>query len=221
LGKARSVRPEDGSSRSLKLEISPEIKPNMRRFGIIAFTVFVADQVTKWMAVANLTTAFGPLPGKQAAATFGEQLSRFLWHQHPARSNIVAVLDDFWHFRYVENPGAAFGLFAGQAAWFRTPFFVVVTILAMGFILYLYRSSEPAQVLTRWSLALIFGGAVGNLVDRIRLGYVIDFIDWHWYNVATWPTFNIADSAISIGVTLLIIDMWRNGPEEGLPETEG
>jgi signal peptidase II len=60
--------------------------------------------------------------------------------------------------------------------------------------------------LMRFTLGIILGGAIGNFIDRIRLGYVIDFIDWHWYT-SNWPTFNIADSAISVGVVLLVIEM--------------
>ena len=60
----------------------------------------------------------------------------------------------------------------------------------------------------RFTLGIILGGAIGNFIDRVRLGYVIDFIDWHWYS-SSWPTFNVADSAISVGVVLLVIEMIR------------
>ncbi len=119
---------------------------------------------------------------------------------------VVEVVESFWHFRYVENPGAAWGFLSGSAAWFRTPFFLVMSTLAMGFMVYYFRQTRPGQWLVRLALALVFGGAVGNFLDRVRLGYVIDFIDWHWYD-AHWPTFNIADACISVGVCLMVIDM--------------
>ena len=60
---------------------------------------------------------------------------------------------------------------------------------------------------------MVFGGAIGNFLDRVRLGYVIDFIDWHWYDKATWPTFNVADAGISIGVGLLLLELVISRPE--------
>ena len=88
-----------------------------------------------------------------------------------------------------------------------TPFFLIVTTIAIFVVIYMFLSSEKDQNLFRLSLSLILGGAFGNLCDRAHLGYVIDFIDWHYYN-AHWPTFNVADSAISIGLVFLIIDMY-------------
>ena len=84
----------------------------------------------------------------------------------------------------------------------------------MIFIIVYVKKSLPEQKLLRLALALVFGGAIGNFLDRVRLGYVIDFIDWHWYNKFTWPTFNVADAAISVGVGLLIVDMIVHGNVE-------
>ena len=166
----------------------------------IAVISVIADQLSKWWAVQRLTSAFGD------TTAFGERLSTFLWHRHPRPVAVVEVVESFWHFRYVENPGAAWGFLSGSAAWFRTPFFLVMSTLAMGFMVYYFRQTRPGQWLVRLALALVFGGAVGNFLDRVRLGYVIDFIDWHWYD-AHWPTFNIADACISVGVCLMVIDM--------------
>ena len=173
---------------------------------LIALLVLLADLASKAWAIARLTRAFGPLG--QPPLPLGEQLQRFLWTEHPTHAPPVAVLDCCWHFRYVENPGAAWGFLAGTTSAWRTPFFLVISVLAMGFLLRYFSQTQASQRLLRFALALVFGGAVGNFVDRIRLGYVIDFIDWHWRQAATWPTFNVADAAISVGVGLLFLDMF-------------
>ncbi|HET6346897.1 MAG TPA: signal peptidase II [Myxococcota bacterium] len=179
-------------------------------FSVIAAGVVILDQVSKWAAVAGLTQAFAA----EGSLGFGEKLSRFLWDRHPARDAAVSVLDDFWHFRYVENPGAAWGFLSGSASALRTPFFLLVSLFAMGFIITYFRRTTPGQGLLRAGLALVFGGAIGNFLDRVRLGYVIDFIDWHWYDKATWPTFNVADAAITVGVLILLLEMFLQKPED-------
>jgi signal peptidase II len=185
-------------------------------FSAIAAVVMVLDQITKWAAVAGLTQSFAA----EGDLGFGEKLSRFLWNRHPARDGAVTVLDDFWHFRYVENPGAAWGFLSGSASSLRTPFFLLVSLFAMAFIITYFRRTTPAQKILRVGLALVFGGAIGNFLDRVRLGYVIDFIDWHWYDRATWPTFNVADAAITVGVLILLLEMFLQKPEEGAVATD-
>ncbi len=118
----------------------------------------------------------------------------------------VTVLENFFHITYVRNKGAAFGILADSA--FRIPFLITVAILAAGGILWYLKSLRDDQKLLHFALSLVFSGAVGNLIDRIRLGEVIDFIDVHWYQ-HHWPAFNVADSAICVGVGLLLLDMWR------------
>jgi signal peptidase II len=181
-----------------------------RVFSVIATGVVVLDQMSKWAAVAGLTQAFAA--GGELG--FGEKLDRFLWGRHPARDPAITVLDDFWHFRYVENPGAAWGFLSGSASALRTPFFLLVSLFAMAFIITYFRRTTPGQRLLRVGLALVFGGAIGNFLDRVRLGYVIDFIDWHWYDKATWPTFNVADAAITVGVLILLLEMFLQKPED-------
>ena len=117
----------------------------------------------------------------QADATLFERLWQFATDSHPARGPVVSVVDGFFRLRYVENPGAAWGFLAGVAGWFRTPFFLLVSFAAMFFIVSYFRKSESHQGMLRVALALVFGGAVGNFLDRARLGYVIDFVDWHWF----------------------------------------
>ena len=136
------------------------------------------------------------------------------------RSRRVTVVDNFFHFRYTRNPGAAFGFLAKFDESFRRPFFIIVSILAIGIILWLFRKVEDDQHLLLWSLSLIVGGALGNFIDRIAYGWVIDFIDWHYYREFTWPTFNIADTAISIGVGLMALELVL-GMIYGEPEANG
>jgi len=159
------------------------------------------------MALDALTHAFdtygaGPL-------SFGEELGRFLSLKHPGTARVIAVIPDFWHFRYAENPGAAFSFLGSAASGLRTPFLLLVALVAMVFIVVYYRRTGEKQGLLRVALAMVFAGALGNFLDRLRFGYVIDFIDWHWFDKATWPTFNIADAAISVGVAFLLLDMLR------------
>ncbi|MBE0596512.1 MAG: signal peptidase II [Desulfuromonadales bacterium] len=117
----------------------------------------------------------------------------------------VTVLENFFHITHVRNKGAAFGFLADSS--FRLPFFILVAIVALGGILWYLRTLREDQRLLQFTLCLIFAGALGNLIDRIRLGEVIDFIDVHWYQYH-WPAFNVADSAISVGVVLMLVDLW-------------
>ena len=117
----------------------------------------------------------------------------------------VPVFENFFHITYVRNKGAAFGIFADSAV--RIPFFITVSTVAAIGILWYFRRLQEGQRLLRYALALVFSGAVGNLIDRIRFGEVIDFLDVHWYQYH-WPAFNVADSAITVGVGLMLLDLW-------------
>ncbi len=118
----------------------------------------------------------------------------------------VPVIRGLFHLTYVRNKGAAFGILADSTI--RIPFFITVSMIAMLGILWYIKRIRDDQKLARYALSLIFSGAFGNLIDRIRLGEVIDFLDVFWQRYH-WPAFNVADSAITIGVTLLFIEMWR------------
>ncbi len=135
-----------------------------------------------------------------------DQATKFYVDSHFRVHESVTVLPDFFHLTYVRNKGAAFGIFADSAV--RIPFFITVSLVAALGILWYMRRLRDEQRLLNFSLALIFAGAVGNLIDRVRLGEVIDFIDVHWYRYH-WPAFNVADSAITVGVCLLLVDLWR------------
>jgi signal peptidase II len=116
----------------------------------------------------------------------------------------VPVLPSFNWF-LTHNTGAAFSLLSDAGGWQRW-FFAVLAIVVSGIIFFWLRRLDPAEKLTPAALALVLGGALGNLIDRVYLGYVIDFIQLY-YDRFYWPAFNVADSAITVGVTLLIVDM--------------
>ncbi|HQM43654.1 MAG TPA: signal peptidase II [Smithellaceae bacterium] len=116
------------------------------------------------------------------------------------------VIDGFFNLVYVMNPGAAFGFLSRTPELFRYSFFIGITVLAMLLIIYYLVKSENEKAIITLSLALIFGGAVGNLIDRIRFGAVVDFLDFYignWH----WPAFNAADSAITVGAALMLWEM--------------
>lgn len=119
----------------------------------------------------------------------------------------VPLIENFLALTYIRNKGAAFGILSDSAI--RVPFFITVSIVALIGILWYLRKIDVSLKLQHWALVLIFSGALGNLIDRIRLGEVIDFIDAHWYQYH-WPAFNVADSAITIGVGLLLVDLWQD-----------
>jgi len=116
----------------------------------------------------------------------------------------ITLVEGFFNITYLRNKGAAFS-FLAQTSW-RLPFFICVSLVAVVAILVAFRKLADDQRLAQVSLAMIFSGAVGNLIDRLRLGEVIDFLDVHWYR-HHWPAFNVADSMICVGVFLLTLDM--------------
>jgi signal peptidase II len=135
-----------------------------------------------------------------------DQLSKFTVEQKLELGQIIPVIPSFFNLTYVLNPGAAFGFLSGASAAFRNPFFITISVLAVLFILY-YRSQHRGMgLLPSLGLAFILGGALGNLVDRLRLGMVVDFLDFY-YGSYHWPAFNIADSAITVGVTLMVFEI--------------
>ena len=176
---------------------------------MLVLATLAADQVTKYLAVSRLTTA---LHGREGVAA---RLEGFVAERDLDRrvTRPFVVVEDYWNFRYVENPGAAWGMFGTLPEGVRRPFFHLVSLAALGFLFWMYRRLEPGQALVRGALALLAGGALGNFVDRLLRGYVIDFIDWHWRNQPgmRWPTFNVADMAIVVGVGLLALESLRSG----------
>jgi signal peptidase II len=112
----------------------------------------------------------------------------------------ITVIEGFFDFSYLENRGAAFGIFQGRVYLLA---FVSMIIMAVLFVMY-QKTKKKTKLLTI-STALILTGAIGNLIDRLRYGFVVDFISWHWKNTYYFPTFNVADIFITVGTGLLIL----------------
>lgn len=154
------------------------------RLAVIAGLVVLADQITKWLILENL----------------------------PLYKSIV-VIPGFFNLTHIHNPGGAFGFLAGQSFAVRHLMFVVVSLLATGLIFWFYYKTPPTHPFLAAGFALIFGGAIGNLIDRLRFGKVVDFLDlyvsgWHY------PSFNIADSAISVGIAIFVYHLiFKKYPE--------
>jgi len=132
-----------------------------------------------------------------------DQLSKSIIDTHMELYESREIVRHFFHITYIRNPGAAFGFLANESHPAIRYFFMAATLLAIGVILLMYQKNEAQGSLLRVSLSLILGGALGNFIDRLRFGEVIDFLDVHWYQYH-WPAFNVADATISIGMGLFI-----------------
>lgn len=130
------------------------------------------------------------------------------------RRREIVVIEGYFDFQYTRNPGAAFSFLADTDSPLRKPFFILVALIAVIAIMWILRGTKFEQQLTIWALSLICGGAIGNLIDRVRLDYVIDFIVWKYTDQYRWPTFNLADSFIVVGVGLMAIEMIRDSIRE-------
>jgi signal peptidase II len=146
--------------------------------GIIAFSVIGLDQLTKYIICQTL-----PL------------------HQQ------IAVSHDFFHIIHIRNPGIAFGLLTHVGSRFKIPMLIFISGVAVVILLFFLAQIKEESRLQLLCFSLVLGGATGNLIDRFRFGEVIDFIYVHWYTEFYWPAFNVADSAISVGIMLLALDI--------------
>jgi signal peptidase II len=122
-------------------------------------------------------------------------------------SDEIPVITGFFHITHVRNPGAAFGILATSPEPVRIFFFIGVTLVAIALIFSFYRKLAPGDRFSALSLGLILGGAVGNLIDRLRHGEVVDFLHFRLWGGYSWPDFNLADSFIVVGVILLVIEL--------------
>ena len=146
----------------------------MFRLSWIALTVFILDQVTKYMAVKNL-----------------------IYHAE-------VPVTSFLSFTLLYNSGAAFSFLSNAGGW-QNVFFIVIATAVSVIILFIVRRLGSHDMQAAIALMMILGGAMGNLLDRLRFGYVVDFIDFH-YGAWHWYTFNVADAAISTGAFFLMLD---------------
>lgn len=146
--------------------------------------------------------------GLAGAVVILDQATKLLVQRAFRLGESLPVLPGVFNLTYVLNPGAAFGLLAGAAPAFRGPFFIAVSVLAIAVICYYHARYARGHPLPTVGLALILGGALGNLIDRLRVGMVIDFLDFY-LGAYHWPAFNVADSGITVGVGLLLVEMLR------------
>jgi lipoprotein signal peptidase len=136
-------------------------------------------------------------------------------------SRPMQIIPGYLDLVLAKNRGGAWGLLQDTSEAIRRPFFLLVSALAIAFIVSLYRRLTPGQTSLKWGLPLVLGGALGNLVDRIRYSYVIDFISMHarWGGSDHhWPTYNVADIAICVGVGLMALDMLGSKKKNKSPD---
>jgi signal peptidase II len=138
-----------------------------------------------------------------------DQLSKSYIAQHFGEFEFVRILPVLDITR-MHNVGAAFSFLASASGWQRWVFIGLAVAVSIGIIIWLARLPRAANKLLACGLALVLGGAVGNVIDRIRLGFVIDFIHFHW-DRAYFPAFNVADSAITVGAACLLLDALMEG----------
>lgn len=183
-------------------------RPSLVFLAAVTVLSLAADLITKWWALTRLERV---LPN-------GDSVPNPL------------VINSWLTLLLARNRGGAWGLLQTASENVRRPFFLLISAAAIAFIVYLYRRVHPKQHALKWGLPLVLGGAVGNLVDRIRFGWVVDFIDYRagWVETINgliarfssshsvtdhWPTFNVADISICIGVGLMAIDMFTSRRE--------
>ncbi len=224
LGGASVAPSEPAAASGSKSEApAPAYRPPYAFLGGLSVFVLIADLLSKRWAVKALETEHGHV--------------------------IKEVIKNRLQFVLARNPGGAWGMFHDQPEKVRKPFFVLVSLVAVFVIVGMYRKLDAKQRALRWGLPLVLGGALGNLVDRIAQGKVIDFIDYRadWVlalnklfvklkiaQVASdhWPTFNVADIAICVGVVLMAVDFLfphkpahrpakRAAPKASTPPTDG
>lgn len=151
-----------------------------------------------------------------AAAFFlivGDQVTKYIIESSLALNESVVVIPGLFNIVHVKNRGAAFGLMADMESEWVSIGFTVVAVIAVAVIIALYRSLRPGEIITKVSLTLIGSGAIGNLIDRIRLGSVTDFLLFY-IGEYQWPAFNVADSCITVGVIMLGYTIILGSPKE-------
>lgn len=134
-----------------------------------------------------------------------DQITKALVQQKFFLGESVTVIQGYFSFTYVKNPGAAFGMLANSPDYIRTPLFFALPVIACFWLIYLVWSTRNTNFLHCLSYSLILAGAVGNLIDRFSMNYVVDFLDFYW-GKNHFPAFNIADSVITIAAIFLIYD---------------
>ena len=150
--------------------------------------------MTRWLVIAAVLVGL-------------DQLSKFAITHSLAYGGGIEITP-FFNLVLVHNKGAAFSFLSSASGWQRE-FFIAIAVIAIGWVVYLLRK-HPRETLFCSALTLILGGAIGNVIDRVWLGAVIDFLDFHAAGYH-WPAFNVADSAITCGAAMLVWDGFRGG----------
>lgn len=199
------------SKKKKKPTVTPPSQPRTRQAillcALATFGLLIADLGTKqWAESALSQEPFvepGPIcqPDEQGRITMQR-----------VRTEPVVVVDGYLEFRYAENCGAAFGLMRTAPLVARKVVFGIAALLASVALFVMFVRGRGGTLFAV-SVPLIVSGALGNLVDRLRYGYVVDFIRFHWQEGWEYPTFNIADVGITVGVILLVLDGFRDARE--------
>jgi signal peptidase II len=142
-----------------------------------------------------------------------DQLTKMIVDRTMSLHQSIPIIDGFFSLTYVRNTGAAFGIFAGSHEAFRLPFLILVSVIALGFVVVMLKRLRDEETGLITALSFIIGGAIGNLVDRVLYGEVIDFVDFYWSNYH-WPAFNVADSCITVGVLITLYYLIRAKGED-------
>ncbi len=167
-------------------------------FIIISIAVIAIDRISKWIIKSNMEL-----------------------------NQSIKVIGNFFKISYILNSGIAFGMLDLNPSPFKTPIILITSFIALGIILYIFLSLPKNIKIAGLSMGFIFGGAIGNIIDRIMRGRVVDFVDINFPDISIpffkihmirWPTFNVADSCVFIGIILLLIIIIRVG---GKAEPEG
>lgn len=148
-----------------------------------------------------------------------DQISKIYVFNHFYLGESVPVIDGLFNLTYVQNRGAAFGFGGAFDNWIRYILFLALPVVACLWLTYALVKSIKGPVIMSWAYALILGGAIGNLIDRFRLGFVVDFFDFY-IGKHHFATFNVADSAITLAAILIILDYLLNKKKEGMQEAE-
>jgi signal peptidase II len=136
-----------------------------------------------------------------------DQISKSLVRELLPLNHSIVVVEGFLNLVHIQNPGMIFGIFSQST--YKYYLLIIVSLAAITFLFFLLRSLKEKSLFLTIALSLTLGGAIGNLVDRIVLGKVVDFVDVHW-STYHWPAFNVADSAISVGMVILVIQVLRD-----------
>jgi signal peptidase II len=175
----------------------------------IALCLVVLASLT-WLDLWTKAWAAEALPCDAAA----NESCRSIPNKPPSRSGGIVIIPGYLDFSYAENRGAAFSMLSDAPSWVRATLFTTAAVVFSAMLMWMFVTQRGGALLA-CGVPLIVSGALGNMVDRFRLGYVVDFIRFHLHDGWEWPTFNVADCTIAVGFALLLLDGMRK------PQTAG